>query len=246
MNGLLETKTKAKSTLLTMGVAIANTVGAMLALPQLQIPEGANDTQTITAAVLWLLNIIVIYMPTIVAAIASNTYVKEKTKQNVAVIGSQNTVTPAQPPETPKSPVEQPTKTIPSFDVESFHEKVMSTTEKKYTELNAATLFYNARDKGMVEKCAHISQAVEYWDYLISLAFQANDWIKESTVKTTEAGCKVFSAPYHAFQAMLKTESANREALYEVRRRGIDWKSKLGSSDQTLYTLGALSSELLK
>lgn len=72
---------------------------------------------------------------------------------------------------------------IPQFDPKAFHEAVMSEVEATYREINPTTIYYKARDKGQVTDCQHISQAVDYWSYLVDLAVDARDWLKETTEK---------------------------------------------------------------
>src|SRR4030042_1038765 len=85
-----------------------------------------------------------------------------------------------QEPEAQSHPVvEQPTP----FDPKAFHEDVLANVQATYKETNQATIFYKARDKGSVTDCQHISQAVDYWNYLVDLAVAARDWLKEQTEK---------------------------------------------------------------
>jgi len=81
------------------------------------------------------------------------------------------------------SPEAQETPGTAVFDPKAFHEGVMATVKATYTEANPCTIFYKARDKGAVTDCQHISQAVDYWNYLVDLAVDAKDWIKEQTEK---------------------------------------------------------------
>jgi len=90
--GILDTKTKAKSGILTIAVAVVNTIGAMFALPQLIIPEAADTQTTTTTIIVWALNVIILYAPTIVTFFSSLIYTKAKVQQNIAGIEAGTTV----------------------------------------------------------------------------------------------------------------------------------------------------------
>jgi hypothetical protein len=49
-----------------------------------------------------------------------------------------------------------------TFNVEDFHTQVLADTPAKYTELNPATTFYQAKDKGQVTPCSDLTQAMDY------------------------------------------------------------------------------------
>jgi hypothetical protein len=146
----------------------------------------------------------------------------------------------AQPAAAPQ-PVIEPTP-IP-FDPKAFHEGVMATVKETYTEVNACTIFYKARDKGSVTDCQSISQAVDYWNYLVDLAVDAKDWIKEATEKTKgECGR---SPEYYVFNRDFNTTVRSANALAELATSKIDWKSRLAPFNRTLYGVGTLAEQLL-
>jgi len=130
------------------------------------------------------------------------------------------------------------------FDVQSFHDKVLEEVGQKYTEENPCTIFYLAKDKGMVAPCSDIAQAQDYWDYLVVLAKQANDWLEEMTRK--EGPCSKQSPAFYAINREYNRTVNKRNCLDGVAAQGINWKLKLDSSHHTLYFLGELSGEVLK
>jgi len=157
-----------------------------------------------------------------------------------AAFGTPNGVA-AQPAAVAQQPIE-PTP-IP-FDPKAFHEGVMATVKETYTEVNACTIFYKARDKGSVTDCHHISQAVDYWNYLVDLAVDAKDWIKEQTeLKKGECGR---SPEYYVFNRDFNTTIRAANALTELATSKIDWKSKLAPFNRTLYGVGTLAEQLLE
>ena len=140
--------------------------------------------------------------------------------------------------------IQQPVEPTPMpFDPKTFHEGVIATVKETYTEVNACTIFYKARDKGSVTDCQHISQAVDYWNYLVDLAVDAKDWIKEATEKTKgECGR---SPEYYVFNRDFNTTIRAANSLSELATSKIDWKSKLAPFNRTLYGVGCLAEQLL-
>ena len=133
---------------------------------------------------------------------------------------------------------------VPPFDPKSFHESVMSTVKETYTEANPCTIFYKARDKGSVTDCQNISQAVDYWNYLVDLAVDARDWIKEQTEKKKgECGR---SPEYYVFNRDFNTTIRAANNLSELANSRIDWKAKLAPFNRTLYGVGTLAGQLLE
>jgi hypothetical protein len=130
------------------------------------------------------------------------------------------------------------------FDPKVFHEDVMATVKETYTEVNPCTIFYKARDKGSVTDCQHISQAVDYWNYLVDLAVDAKDWIKEQTEKKKgECGR---SPEYYVFNRDFNTTIRAANSLSELAGSKIDWKSRLAPFNRTLYGVGILAEQLLE
>jgi predicted membrane-bound mannosyltransferase len=130
------------------------------------------------------------------------------------------------------------------FDPKAFHESVMDTVKETYTEVNPCTIFYKARDKGAVTDCQHISQAVDYWNYLVDLAVDAKDWIKEQTEKSKgECGR---SPEYYVFNRDFNTTVRAANSLSELAGSKIDWKAKLAPFNRTLYGVGILAGQLLE
>jgi len=137
-----------------------------------------------------------------------------------------------------------PTIEITAFDPKAFHESVMASVKETYTEVNPCTIYYKARDKGAVTDCQHISQAVDYWSYLVDLAVDARDWIKEQTEK--QKGECGRSPEYYVFNRDFNATVRAANSLSELASSGIDWKAKLAPFNRTLYGLGTLASQLLE
>jgi hypothetical protein len=129
------------------------------------------------------------------------------------------------------------------FDPKAFHQIVLATVKETYTEVNSCTIFYKARDKGSVTDCQSISQAVDYWNYLVDLAVDAKDWIKEQTAKKKgECGR---SPEYYVFNRDFNTTIRAANSLSELASSKIDWRSKLAPFNRTLYGVGILAEECL-
>jgi len=196
------------------------------------------------------------YVPSIAAALAGIIYIvtqagvdKEMEKAKTATAqaalvtanGTQNGgYAPPVQPQTQSQPVaELPTP----FDPKAFHEDVLATVKATYTEVNQCTIFYKARDKGRVTDCQNISQAVDYWNYLVDLAVDAKDWLKEETEKKKgECGR---SPEYYVFNRDFNTTIRAANALTELATSKIDWKAKLAPFNRTLYGVGTLAEQLL-
>jgi hypothetical protein len=134
------------------------------------------------------------------------------------------------------------------LDIKLFHERVLNDTAAKYSELNPATVFFEARDKGSVTTCYGIKQAQDYWDYLVTLAYSADQYAKEQTseVKPGEGpACKVQSPDYVYMQLELAKTLRNRDYVCALAQTNIDWRRKLYPND-TLYHVGVLAEELLQ
>jgi hypothetical protein len=167
---------------------------------------------------------------------------------------STQTITQAQPAASQQEiqPISASQPQIPKppepLDIKLFHERVLNDTAAKYSEQNPATVFFEARDKGSVTTCHNIKQAQDYWDYLVTLAYDAEQFVKEQTsgVKPGEgSACKVRSPEYVAMQLDLMKTLRNRDAVYALARTNIDWRQKLYPND-TLYHVGVLAEELLQ
>ncbi len=131
------------------------------------------------------------------------------------------------------------------LDIKLFHERVLNDTAAKYTEQNPAAVFNEAKDKGSITTCHDIKQARDYWDYLVTLAYDAAAYVKEQTGIDKPGPCKVRSPEYMAVQRDLMKTIANRDLVYALAQSNIDWKRALGPND-TLYHVGVLAEGLLK
>jgi hypothetical protein len=155
---------------------------------------------------------------------------------------------------------------IAPLDVAAFHEAVLRDVGPRYTEVNPCTIFYEARDKGMVTGVDHISQAIDYWNYLVGLAEEAfgHIWgcsLEEAiqnanatgcpTCPTCSAGIDLDSKARHAGMAYyavlldVRNMLKKRDDLYQLAHSGIDWKAKLAPQHWTLYYLGELAEEIM-
>jgi hypothetical protein len=134
------------------------------------------------------------------------------------------------------------------LDIKAFHDQVMAEVGPKYKETNPATIFYEAKDKGTVTNCDHISHAQDYWDYLVTLVYAAEAYVKEQTENKLAAagGCKgVVDPVYVKIQQDLQTTVRNRDHVYTLARSSIDWKKAL-ANNATLYHVGALAESLIR
>ena len=198
------------------------------------------------------------FVPSVAAAIAGIFYIvtqgnidkeKEKTQTALATNGtttSTQTVAQAQPAQ-PQQQI-QPVKTEPPpepLDLKLFHERVLNDVAAKYSEQNAATVFYTARDKGGLTTCHDIKQAQDYWDYLVTLAYDAEQYVREATQFDKPGPCKVRSPEHVQMQNELTKTVRQRDNVYALAQTNIDWRAKLGGND-TLLHVGALAEELLK
>jgi len=212
------------------------------------------------------------YVPSIAAALSGIIYMiiqggvdKEKEKSlaataqaALAVANGINNGTHAQPaqPQQPSQPVvETPPvqshqeslpapETLPvPFDPKAFHEDVLANVQATYKEVNQCTIFYKARDKGQVTDCQHISQAVDYWQYLVDLAVDAKDWLRGQTEK--KAGQCGRSPEYYVFTRDFTATIRAANKLTELESSGINWKSKLMPFQRTLYNVGILAEQLI-
>jgi hypothetical protein len=158
-------------------------------------------------------------------------------------VASPTSLPPAVPPAVPV--IEAPPEPL---DVKAFHERVLAEVGPKYTDTNPTTIFYEARDKGSVTDCANINQAQDYWDYLVSLAYAAEAYVKEQTEQKTAAagGCKGVADPAYVQMVQdLNTTIRNRDYVYALARANIDWKAALGTN-ATLYQVGVQAEHLIK
>ena len=195
-------------------------------------------------------------VPSAAAALAGIFYIItqgkiDSEKEKIKVVESQANIalndTSAQPAAASATPETQstqaPLETPVAFDPKAFHESVLATVKETYTEVNPCTIFYKARDKGAVTDCQHLSQAVDYWNYLVDLAVDAKDWIKEQTEKKKgECGR---SPEYYVFNRDFNATVKAANSLSELAGSRIDWKAKLAPFNRTLYGVGTLATQLL-
>ncbi len=198
------------------------------------------------------------FVPSVAAAVAGIFYIvtegnldkeREKAKAALATNGTATaTQTVAEvPPAQPQASFlqeGQPVKAEPapeSLDLKLFHERVLNDAAAKYTEQNAATVFYTARDKGGLTTCHDIKQAQDYWDYLVTLAYDAEQYVREATgVDKPKGTCKVRSPEHVQMQNELTKTVRQRDNVYALAQTNIDWRARLGGND-TLLHVGALA-----
>jgi len=172
---------------------------------------------------------------------ASSSVASDTTTQSAPVAAQRGEVAPEAQSNQPGQEVALPTA---PFDPKVFHEGVMATVKETYTEINPCTIFYKARDKGAVTDCQSLSQAVDYWNYLVDLAVDARDWIKEQTEK--QKGDCSRSPEYYVFNRDFNTTIRAANSLSELAGSKIDWKSRLAAFNRTLYGVGTLAAQLLE
>jgi hypothetical protein len=193
------------------------------------------------------------FVPSVAAAIAGIFYIvtqgnidkeKEKARAALAANGTTGTQTIA---EAQLAPSQQQIQPVPEpLDLKLFHERVLNDVAARYTEVNPATVFYTARDKGGLTTCHDIKQAQDYWDYLVTLAYDAEQYVREATkAGETVGGCKVRSPEHVQMQNELTKTIRQRDNVYALAQSDIDWRAKLGGND-TLLHVGALAEELLR
>ena len=202
------------------------------------------------------------YVPTVAAAIAGIFYIvtqgnvdkeKEKAKAALASNGTAISVQNGMPAQPAQPQVEiQPATSLPSeniavipLDLKLFHERVLNDTLARHSEQNAATVFYTAKDKGALTTCFNIKQAQDYWDYLVTLAYDAEKYIREVTDVDKPGPCKVRSPEHVQMQTELSKILRCRDNVYAVAQAGINWRARLGNND-TLWHVGVLAEEMLK
>jgi len=174
--------------------------------------------------------------------------------------------TPAASTQTAATEEAKPVQPVPPLDVAAFHEAVLKDVGPSYTEVNPCTIFYEARDKGLVTGVEHISQAVDYWNYLVGLSEEAFSHIwgcspEEAIQHVRETGCPTCPTcsggtdidskarhagmAYYAVLLDVRHTLKKRDDLYQLAHSGIDWKAKLAPQHQTLYYLGELAEEIM-
>jgi hypothetical protein len=158
-----------------------------------------------------------------------------------AAAGAPAAAAPAQQPAAAPQPAPE-TPPVP-FDAKAFNEDVQATVKDTYTEVNPCTLVYKARGKGQATKCQHISQALDYWQYLVDLAVYAKDWLTQETQKKFgECG---WSPEAIAFNQDFSTILRSANNLNLLAKTNIAWKVKLAPFNDTLYGVGNLAGQLL-
>jgi hypothetical protein len=208
-------------------------------------------------------------VPSIAAVVAGIFYIitqggidkeKEKAKEaqaQAAVVMANGTINGAQAQPAPAQQEIQPiadsrqstadSRLSEPLDIKLFHERVLNDTAAKYTEQNPATVFSEAKEKGSVTTCQNLNQAKDYWDYLVTLSYDAEQYVKEATGidKAPKGGCKVRSPEHVMAQLEVSKTVRNRDLVYTLAQTSIDWKRKLSPND-TLYHVGVLAEELLQ
>lgn len=196
-------------------------------------------------------------VPTVAALIAGVFYIvtqgnidKEKVK-TAAVNGQAATIQPAEAAAQQVAPAAEAVPVAPAtavvenvpLDLKLFHERVLSDTLARHTEQNAATVFYTAKDKGATTTCHDVQQAQDYWDYLVTLVYDAEAYIREVTNVDKPGPCKVRSPEHVLIQNEMSKIIRYRDNVYTLANLNVDWRSKLGAND-TLWHIGVLASEM--
>jgi hypothetical protein len=200
------------------------------------------------------------FVPTVAALIAGVIYIItqgniDKAKEQTRVANGQSaTVAAAQATATQAAKVSeivtaaiqtaQVENTTP-LDLKLFHERVLNDVAAHYKEVNPATVFYEARDKGSVTTAQNMQQVVDYWDYLVSLAYPMTEYVKEQTEKAATGPCKGVAAPeLIAAQHDLSNILKFKDSVALLAKTTVDWRKRMGNND-TLYLVGVYASQLL-
>jgi hypothetical protein len=198
------------------------------------------------------------FVPTVATVIAGVSYIvtQGKIDQEKVKVASANgqaaTVPPAEAAAQQVAPAVESVSVAPAtaavenvpLDLKLFHERVLSDTLARHTEQNAATVFYTAKDKGATTTCHDIQQAQDYWDYLVTLVYDAEAYIREITQVDKPGPCKVRSPEHVLIQNEMSKIIRCRDNVYTLANYNVDWRSKLGVND-TLWHIGVLASEML-
>jgi hypothetical protein len=196
------------------------------------------------------------FVPSAAAALAGIFYIvtqggvdKEKEKVKAVQANGINNSTLASPPQ-PQQEIQPASSGAQSplpepLDLRLFHERVLNDVVAKYSEQNAATVFYTAKDKGAVTTCHDIKQAQDYWDYMVTLAYDAEQYVREVTDVDQSGPCKVRSPEHVYMQNELSKIIRYRDNVYALAQTDIDWRAKLGMND-TLWHIGVLAEGLLR
>jgi len=147
------------------------------------------------------------------------------------------------------------------FDQEAFAKKLEGRAAKTYLEVTPATLYFASLDKGKATKCAHLDQALAYWDFLVTRVRNAFSQMYGFPYEEAENHLNDDkSCPYYSVENMARQKgihfwnmlrqvrwiSRKQQELENLALTDIDWKAKLNPVDHTLYGLGNLAGELLK
>jgi hypothetical protein len=160
--------------------------------------------------------------------------------------GAQTQPAAAQQEITPIAAAQPQIPTPPEpLDIKLFHERVLNDTLARYSEQNPATVFSMAKDRGSITTCLNIKQAQTYWDYLVTLVYDAEQFVREATQVDKPGPCKVRSPEHVQMQLEVMKIVRFRDNVYTLAQTDIDWRKKLGPND-TLYHVGVLAEELLK
>jgi len=144
---------------------------------------------------------------------------------------------------------------------EAFAMKLEGRSAKTYLEVTPATLYFASLDKGKATKCAHLDQALAYWDFLVTRVRNAFSQMYGFPYEEAENHLNDDkSCPYYSVENMARQKgihfwnmlrqvrwiSRKQQELENLALTDIDWKAKLNPVDHTLYGLGNLAGELLK
>jgi len=185
---------------------------------------------------------------------------KEKTKQAEAVKVTTEATRVIQEAEILKPLAEE--SYFEPFDQEAFAKKLEARAAKTYLEVTPTTVYFASLDKGKVTKCAHIDQALAYWDFLITRVRAAFNHMygfpyeeAHRHLADDNKDCPYYSVENMARQKgihfwnmlrQVRWVSGKQADLEALALTDIEWKAKLSPRDQTLLAVGTLAGELLK
>jgi len=148
------------------------------------------------------------------------------------------------------------------FDQEAFSKKLQARAAKTYLEVTPTTLYFASLDKGKVTKCAHLDQALAYWDFLVMQVRAAFTHIYGFPYEEADTHLADHNkqCPYYSVENMARQKgihfwnmlrqvrwiSRKQQDLESLALTDIDWQAKLNPTDHTLHGVGMLAGELLK
>lgn len=160
---------------------------------------------------------------------------------------------PSPQPQNPQNSPPQPVVWQP-LDMSDIEARVEHLARDHYLESNEFTRLYAAESVGRHIPCVHIDQALQYWDYLVSLAhkaFEAKFGFPYQEADKHLADDK--SCPYYSIDNMARQRGIdfwrmlldlrrilrNAEALNKVAANDFQWQAVVPQQYHNVYSLGS-------